>query len=175
MEGQESSAACGVRDGESTSKFHVPSFNWSRQKLGGDKSLNKWALRKRVLGECRLPPNQYEEVKAHIKKLLEQKVMCESCSPYASPVVVVQKKDRTIRMCVDYRHLNAKTRKDTYPLPWIDESLDALGRAQCFTTIDLASGYNQVAVAETKQRWLFVLHLAYTSGIVCHLASQIAQ
>lgn len=83
-----------------------------------------------------------------IKQLLDSKVIRESSSPYASPIVLVQKKSGELRMCVDYRQLNAKTRKDAYPLPRIEESLDALAGAQWFSTLDLASGYNQVPVAE---------------------------
>lgn len=96
----------------------------------------------------RLPPSQLERVKAHIQELLSSGVVRPSCSPYASPIVVVQKKDGSIRLCVDYRLLNAKTRKDAYPLPRIEESLDALGGAKWFSTLDLASGYNQVPIAE---------------------------
>ncbi|KAG5273890.1 hypothetical protein AALO_G00156790 [Alosa alosa] len=57
--------------------------------------------------------------------------------------MVVQKKDGTIRLCVDYHQLNAKTRRDAFPLPRIEESLDALSGATLFSTLDLASGYNQ--------------------------------
>ncbi|XP_049331323.1 retrovirus-related Pol polyprotein from transposon opus [Astyanax mexicanus] len=96
----------------------------------------------------RLPPSQYDLVKGHIQELLDRKVIRASCSPYSSPVVVVQKRDGTIRLCVDYRQLNSKTRKDAYPLPRIEESLDALGGARFFSTLDLASGYNQVPMAE---------------------------
>lgn len=96
----------------------------------------------------RLPPSQYEQVKAHIQELLCSGIIRPSCSPYASPIVIVQKKDGSIRLCVDYRLLNAKTRKDAYPLPRIEESLDALGGAKWFSTLDLASGYNQVPLAE---------------------------
>lgn len=96
----------------------------------------------------RIPPTQWQAVKDHIKQLLESKVIRESSSPYASPIVLVQKKSGDLRMCVDYRQLNAKTRKDAFPLPRIEESLDALAGAQWFSTLDLASGYNQVAVAE---------------------------
>ncbi|KAL7861661.1 hypothetical protein SRHO_G00131020 [Serrasalmus rhombeus] len=73
----------------------------------------------------RLPPSQYDLVKAHIQELVECGIAKTSCSPYSSPVVV-QKKDCSIRLCVDYRQLNAKTRKDAFPLPRIEESLDAL-------------------------------------------------
>ena len=96
----------------------------------------------------RLPPSQYEQVREHIQGLLEGGVIRPSTSPYASPIVLVQKKSGELRMCVDYRQLNAKTRRDAYPLPRIEETLDALGGARYFSTLDLASGYNQVPVAE---------------------------
>lgn len=96
----------------------------------------------------RLPPSQYGQVKAHIQELVEQGIARPSCSPYSSPIVVVMKKDGEIRLCVDYRLLNSKTRKDAYPLPRIEESLDALSGARWFSTLDLASGYNQVPMAE---------------------------
>lgn len=96
----------------------------------------------------RIPPSEYEVVKTHINQLLESQVIRESSSPYASPIVLVRKKDGGLRLCVDYRLLNSKTRKDAFPLPRIEESLDALSGARWFSTIDLASGYNQVPVAE---------------------------
>lgn len=99
----------------------------------------------------RIPPNQYTEVKEHISKLLKKGIIKESCSSYASPVVVVRKTDGSIRLCVDFRKLNQKTRKDAFPLPRIDESFDALQGAKFFSTIDLASGYHQVAVKEHDQ------------------------
>lgn len=96
----------------------------------------------------RIPPSEYEVVRAHINQLLESQVIRESCSPYASPIVLVKKKDGGLRLCVDYRQLNAKTRRDAFPLPRIEESLDALTGACWFSTMDLASGYNQVPVTE---------------------------
>ncbi|XP_065325766.1 uncharacterized protein LOC135932296 [Pelmatolapia mariae] len=96
----------------------------------------------------RIPPSDYEVVKEHINQLLGAKVIRESSSPYASPIVLVKKKDGSPRMCVDYRQLNNKTRKDAFPLPRIEESLDALTGARWFSTMDLASGYNQVPVTE---------------------------
>ncbi|XP_029902664.1 uncharacterized protein LOC115355879 [Myripristis murdjan] len=96
----------------------------------------------------RIPPNQYKEVREHISELLKKGVIQESSSPYASPVVLVRKSDGSLRLCVDYRRLNSKTRRDAFPLPRIDESLDALCDAKFFSTIDLASGYHQVAVHE---------------------------
>ncbi len=99
----------------------------------------------------RIPPSEYEVVKAHINQLLEAQVIRESCSPYASPIVLVKKKDGSLRMCVDYRHLNSKTRKDAFPLPRIEETLDSLAGARWFSTMDLASGYNQVPVTEADR------------------------
>lgn len=96
----------------------------------------------------RIPPNQYKEVREHISELLRKGVIQESSSSYASPVVLVRKSDGSLRLCVDYRRLNAKTRRDAFPLPRIEESLDALSGAEFFSTIDLASGYHQVAVHE---------------------------
>lgn len=96
----------------------------------------------------RIPPTQYKEVKEHISQLLRKGVIQESSSAYVSPVVVVRKSDGTIRLCVDYRKLNQKTMRDAFHLPRIDESFDALQGAKFFSSIDLASGYHQVAVAE---------------------------
>ena len=99
----------------------------------------------------RIPPSEYEVVKEHINQLLEAQVIRESSSPYGSPIVLVKKKDGSLRMCVDYRQLNNKTRKDAFPLPRIEESLDALTGARWFSTLDLASGYNQVPVTEADR------------------------
>ena len=96
----------------------------------------------------RIPPSQFDEVREHVRKLLEKGIIRESTSPYASPIVLVRKADGSLRLCVDYRKLNTKTRKDAYPLPRIDESLDALQKVRWFSTIDLLSGYHQVAMAE---------------------------
>ncbi|PVD28681.1 hypothetical protein C0Q70_11275 [Pomacea canaliculata] len=94
----------------------------------------------------RIAPHQLKEVQDHIKDLLDQKVIVESHSAYAAPIVIVRKKDGSVRLCVDYRRLNEKTVKDAYPLPRIQESFDALVGAQYFSTLDLASGYHQIAM-----------------------------
>lgn len=99
----------------------------------------------------RIPPSEYEVVKDHIHQLLSAQVIRESSSPYASPIVLVRKKDGKLRMCIDYRQLNQKTRRDAFPLPRIEESLDALSGARWFSTLDLASGYNQVPVTEADR------------------------
>lgn len=96
----------------------------------------------------RVPPSALGEVQEHIKDLLAKDIIRPSTSPYSSPIVIVRKKSGEIRMCVDYRRLNAVTRRDSFPLPRIEESLDAVGGAKYFSSIDLASGYYQLAVAE---------------------------
>ncbi len=91
--------------------------------------------------------------------MLADKVIRPSQSPWASPVVLVGKKDGSVRFCVDYRKLNLLTKKDVYPLPRIDDSLSALGAKQVYTTLDLTSGYWQIPIAEEdKEKTAFVTH-----------------
>ena len=66
--------------------------------------------------------------------------------------VLVRKKDGSLRLCIDYRRLNAKTVRYQFPLPRIKESIDAIGNAKLFPIIDLASGFNQVAMDEEDQQ-----------------------
>ena len=94
----------------------------------------------------RLSPKEHEELQAQIDDLLAQGHIRPSQSPYGAPVLFVPKKDGRWRMCIDYRALNKQTIRDRYPLPRIDDLLDRLGRAQHFSTLDLASGYHQIAV-----------------------------
>ena len=94
----------------------------------------------------RIPPNLLPEVRDLVSKLLRQKVIKPSVSAYAAPVVLVRKKDGTLRLCVDYRKLNEKTIRDAYPLPRIEEALDCLHGAKYFSSIDLAQGFYQVPI-----------------------------
>lgn len=96
----------------------------------------------------RIPPAEYEEVRQHLHEMLDGGIIRRSYSPYASPVVLVRKKDGSLRLCVDYRKLNAKTIKDSYALPRIEETLDALTGACWFSSLDLKSGYWQMEIAE---------------------------
>ena len=88
----------------------------------------------------RLPFHQLKEVSELVNRMLSRGIIECSDSPWASPVVLVRKKDGKTRFCVDFRKLNDCTHKDAQPLPRIDESLDALGGACLFSTLDLASG-----------------------------------
>lgn len=96
----------------------------------------------------RLSAKENDEVHKIIKEYLEAGIIRPSCSPGGAPVLLVRKKDGTLRMCVDYRALNKVTIKNNYPLPLIEDLLDCLGPARYFTKIDLKSGYHQVQVAE---------------------------
>ena len=94
----------------------------------------------------RVPVHLQQEVTDHIKQMQDCGIIRPSCSPWAAPVVPVRKKDGSLRFCVDYRKLNDVTAKDAYPLPRIDDALDSLTNARLFSTLDLVSGYHQVAM-----------------------------
>ena len=96
----------------------------------------------------RLTWARQEEADRQLDDMLEKGVAEPSQSPWSSPIVLASKPDGSIRFCVDYRQLNDLTRKDSYPLPRIDETLDQLAGAEWFCTSDLASGYWQVAMGD---------------------------
>ena len=94
-----------------------------------------------------------------IESMLKQGVITNSNSPWASPVVLVAKKDGSTRFCVDYRKLNAITKLDSFPLPRVDDSLDLLANTAYFSSLDLASGYWQVGMApDSQQKTAFCSH-----------------
>lgn len=101
----------------------------------------------------RYPYHLKTEIQNQIQKLLDNKIIRPSISPYSSPVWIVPKKldasgKRKWRLVIDYRKLNEKTVEDKYPLPRIDEILDNLGKCVYFTTLDLAQGFHQIEMAE---------------------------
>lgn len=110
----------------------------------------------------RYPPQHEMEVRRQIKEMEEQGIIQKSYSRYSSPLIVVPKKidnsgERKFRLVIDYRKLNDVTIDDKYPLPNIDSILDKLGRAQYFTTLDLAKGYHQILVKkEDRGKTAFV-------------------
>ncbi|CAJ0626547.1 8148_t:CDS:2, partial [Entrophospora sp. SA101] len=98
------------------------------------------------------PPKYNEFIKEEIQQMLEHGIIRESTSSWASPIVVVKKKNNKLRFCVDYRKLNAYTEQDKYPLPLIADIFDSLEGSKYFSSLDLASGYWQMEVAEEDKK-----------------------
>jgi hypothetical protein len=93
-----------------------------------------------------MPPEELAELKTQLQELLDKGYIRPSSSPWGCPVLFVKKKDGSLRMCVDYRPLNAVTIKNKYPLPRIDALFDQLAGAKVFSKIDLHSGYHQIKI-----------------------------
>lgn len=98
-----------------------------------------------------VPKPLYPEVKAHIEDLLNRNFIKRSSSPYSSPVVCVRKKDQSLRLCVDFRALNKKTRPDRHPIPRIQETLDNLGGNAWFSVLDQGKAYHQGFMSPNSQ------------------------
>nr|GEY88716.1 RNA-directed DNA polymerase homolog [Tanacetum cinerariifolium] len=91
---------------------------------------------------------ELKELKDQLQELLERGFIRPSVSPWGAPVLFVNKKDGSIRLCIDYRELNKITIRNRYPLPRIDDLFDQLQGAMQFSKIDLRSGYHQLRVKE---------------------------
>jgi len=94
----------------------------------------------------RMSPNELAELKTQLKELLDKGFIRPSSSKWGCPALFVKKKDQSLRMCVDYRPLNAVTIKNKYPLPRIDILFDQLSKAKVFSKINLRSGYHQIKI-----------------------------
>nr|ABD28305.1 RNA-directed DNA polymerase (Reverse transcriptase) [Medicago truncatula] len=96
----------------------------------------------------RMSASELSELKKQLEDLLEKKFVRPSVSPWGAPVLLVKKKDGSMRLCIDYRQLNKVTIKNRYPLPRIDDLMDQLVGARVFSKIDLRSGYHQIKVKD---------------------------
>ena len=106
-------------------------------------------------------------IEEEIASLLKQGKIRPSKSPWGAPVVLVRKKDGKLRFCIDFRELNDVTKKDAYPIPRIDELLDCLNGSQYFCTLDLASGYWQIAMhPDDIEKTAFTTHAGLYEWIV---------
>lgn len=111
-------------------------------------------------------PAMREIVENEVLKVLSAGVIEFASTEWASPVVLVTKKDGSLRFCLDYRHLNAKIRADSHSLPPIDDCIDSLGDAAVFSTVDCKSGYWEIPVApEDRDESTFTAHI----GMFRHL------
>ncbi|GFW33918.1 retrovirus-related Pol polyprotein from transposon opus [Trichonephila clavipes] len=99
----------------------------------------------------RVSPTERRIIHEEVRKMLDEGIVQPSESPWSSPVVLVRKKDGSWRFCVDYRKLNSVTKKDVYPLPRIDDTLDCLKGAKFFSSMDLRSGYWQIEIDEADR------------------------
>jgi hypothetical protein len=93
-----------------------------------------------------MTPKELAELKVQLNELLDKGYIRPSSSPWGCPMLFVKKKDQSLRLCVDYRPLNAVTIKNKYPLPCIDILFDQLTGARVFSKVDLRLGYHQIKI-----------------------------
>ena len=101
----------------------------------------------------RIAPLLVEEVREHLREMLDRGAICLSQSPWCNAVVLVRKKDGGLRFCIDFRRLNSWTKKDAYPLPQMQETMESMVGARFFSTMDLKSGFWQVRMAKDSQQY----------------------
>ena len=101
----------------------------------------------------RVPPAHYQKLRQVLSEMEEQEIIRKSVSEYASPLVLVWKKDGSLRLCTDFRWLNARTFKDAHPLPHQSDCLAALGGNTYFSTMDLTSGFYNIPMAEDDKKY----------------------
>ena len=104
----------------------------------------------------RIPHALRENVRQELEEMLEHGIIEHSSSDWASPLVIVRKKDSSLRLCVDYRRLNSHSKVDAYPMPRVDDLIDRVAGSPYITTLDLTKGYWQVPVArEDREKTAF--------------------
>lgn len=127
-------------------------FDWNNDSLGCTPLITHRIITEDVppirCRPYRMSPVEIDSLKKEIEKLSGLGVIKPSNSPWSAPIILVKKKDGSYRLVVDYRKINAITKKDAYALPRIETLLDTLGNASIFSALDMRSGFYQVALAE---------------------------
>ncbi len=118
----------------------------------------------------RVPPAHYQKLRQVLSEMEEQGIIRKSVSEYASPLVLVWKKDGSLRICTDFRWLNARTIKDAHPLPHQSDCLVALGGNTLFSTMDLTSGFYNIPMAEEDKKYT-----AFTTPVGLHEYNRMPQ
>ena len=131
-------------------------FDWDNTTIGHTNLLNhRIVIQENTLPishrPYRLSPIEAEYLQKEIEKYCKLGVITPSNSPWAAPVILVKKKNGEYRMVIDYRKLNAVTKKDSYPLPRIDDLLDTLGKAKIFSALDMRAGFHQVPMNDDSK------------------------
>lgn len=107
----------------------------------------------------RTNPETRQKLREHIQEMLDNDIIQESSSPWKSPIVLVTKKDNSTRFCCDFQKIKYCQCKSSYPLPRIDDTLDALSNSVVFTTLDLRAGYWQIPMdKESRHLTAFTLY-----------------
>ena len=103
-------------------------------------------------------PAWKDQVREELEQLLQAGIITESTSPWASPIVPVRKSNGKIRLCIDFKRLNAVTKPDPFYMPLVDEIIDELGEAEILSKLDLSKGFYQILVhAEDVEKTAFVM------------------
>ncbi|KAI4885608.1 hypothetical protein NFI96_023817 [Prochilodus magdalenae] len=118
----------------------------------------------------RVPPAHYQKLRQVLTEMEEQGIIRKSVSEYASPLVMVWKRDGSLRICTDFRWLNARTLKDAHPLPHQSDCLAALGGNTYFSTMDLTSGFYNIPMCEEDKKYT-----AFTTPLGLHEYNRMPQ
>jgi hypothetical protein len=110
----------------------------------------------------RFSPTMKDEIEQQVQEMLDKGFIQPNKSSFYSPVLLVKKKDKSWRFCVDYRHLNSLTIKHKYPMPIINELLDELHGASWFSSLDLRAGFHQILLKPGEEfKTTFQTHLGH--------------
>ncbi|XP_078495885.1 uncharacterized protein LOC144751873 [Ciona intestinalis] len=145
-------------------RSHERAFSTSSNDLG-QTSLMKHDIDTGDANPIRLPPRRTsyharQQIENIIIEMKEQNLIRHSTSPWSSPIVLVKKKSGEMRFCVDYRRLNDVSKKNSYPIPRVDDSLDEMSGSVYFSTLDLKSGYWQIPMDhESREKTAFSSHV----------------